>query len=91
MRVVILRGSVKGAIDATGGAALPELPQVQFVPTGGISLDNAGDYIRAGAVAIGIGADLVDTKAIRAGNVHIVTEQARRYLAAVKTARSQKN
>jgi len=67
------------------------LPQVQFVPTGGISLDNAGDYIRAGAVAIGIGADLVDTKAIRVGNAHIVTEQARRYLAAVKTARSAKN
>lgn len=63
------------------------LPHVKFVPTGGISIDNAGDYIRAGAVAIGVGADLVDTKAIRAGHAHIVTEQARRYLAAVSAAR----
>jgi 2-dehydro-3-deoxyphosphogluconate aldolase/(4S)-4-hydroxy-2-oxoglutarate aldolase len=64
------------------------LPEVKFVPTGGISLENAGDYIRAGAMAIGIGADLVDTKAIRAGNAKIVTEQAKRYLAAVSAARS---
>jgi 2-dehydro-3-deoxyphosphogluconate aldolase/(4S)-4-hydroxy-2-oxoglutarate aldolase len=64
------------------------LPQVKFVPTGGVSLDNAGDYIRAGAVAIGIGADLVNTKAISAGKAHIITEQAKLYLAAVSDARS---
>jgi 2-dehydro-3-deoxyphosphogluconate aldolase / (4S)-4-hydroxy-2-oxoglutarate aldolase len=66
-------------------------PDVQFVPTGGISLQNAVDYIRAGAVAIGIGADLVDTKAICAGNARVVTEQAKRYLAAVSSARGSKN
>jgi 2-dehydro-3-deoxyphosphogluconate aldolase/(4S)-4-hydroxy-2-oxoglutarate aldolase len=66
-------------------------PDVQFVPTGGISLQNAADYIRAGAVAIGVGADLVDTKAICAGNAQVVTEQARRYLAAVSSARGTKN
>lgn len=66
-------------------------PDVQFVPTGGISLQNAADYIRAGAVAIGIGADLVDTKAISAGNAQVVTEQAKRYLAAVSSARGTKN
>lgn len=64
------------------------LPQVKFVPTGGVSLDNAADYIRAGAVAIGIGADLVNTKAISAGKAHIITEQAKLYLAAVSEARS---
>ena len=64
------------------------LPQVKFVPTGGVSLDNAGDYIRAGAVAVGIGADLVNTKAISAGKAHLITEQARLYLAAVADARS---
>jgi 2-dehydro-3-deoxyphosphogluconate aldolase/(4S)-4-hydroxy-2-oxoglutarate aldolase len=64
------------------------LPEVKFVPTGGISLENAGEYIRAGAVAIGVGADLVDTKAIRAGNAAHVTGQARRYLEAVNAARS---
>ena len=66
-------------------------PDVQFVPTGGISLQNAADYIRAGAVAIGVGADLVDTKAICAGNAQVVTEQAKRYLAAVSSARGAKN
>jgi 2-dehydro-3-deoxyphosphogluconate aldolase/(4S)-4-hydroxy-2-oxoglutarate aldolase len=66
------------------------LPQVRFVPTGGITLQNAGEYIRAGAVAIGIGADLVDTRAICAGNPQHVTEQARRYLAAVSAARTAK-
>ncbi|MBB6145224.1 2-dehydro-3-deoxyphosphogluconate aldolase/(4S)-4-hydroxy-2-oxoglutarate aldolase [Silvibacterium bohemicum] len=64
------------------------LPDVKFVPTGGVSLDNAGEYIRAGAVAIGIGADLVNTKAISAGKAHIITEQAKLYLAAVSEARS---
>jgi 2-dehydro-3-deoxyphosphogluconate aldolase/(4S)-4-hydroxy-2-oxoglutarate aldolase len=64
------------------------LPEIRFVPTGGVSLDNAGDFIRAGAVALGIGADLVDTKAIKAGNPHLVTEQAKRYLDAVRSARS---
>ena len=64
------------------------LPEVKFVPTGGISLENAGEYIRAGAVAIGVGADLVDTKAIKAGNAAHVTGQARRYLEAVNAARS---
>jgi 2-dehydro-3-deoxyphosphogluconate aldolase/(4S)-4-hydroxy-2-oxoglutarate aldolase len=64
------------------------LPQVKFVPTGGVSLENAGDYIRAGAVAIGIGADLVNTKAISAGKAHIITDQARLYLDAVADARA---
>ena len=40
------------------------LPQVKLMPTGGVSIDNAGDWLRAGAVAVGVGSALVDTKAI---------------------------
>ena len=42
------------------------LPQVKLMPTGGVSIDNAGDWLRAGAVAVGVGSALVDTKAIAA-------------------------
>ena len=40
------------------------LPQVKLMPTGGVTLDNAGDWIRAGAVAVGVGTALLDAKAI---------------------------
>ena len=43
------------------------LPQVKLMPTGGVTLDNAGDWIRAGAVAVGVGTALLDAKAIAAG------------------------
>ena len=43
------------------------LPQIELVPTGGVSLKTAGDFIRAGAAALGVGADLVDINAIREG------------------------
>ena len=42
------------------------LPQVKLMPTGGVTLDNAGDWIRAGAVAVGVGTALLDAKAIAA-------------------------
>ena len=44
------------------------LPQIRLMPTGGVTLANAGDWIKAGAVAIGVGTALVDTKAIADGN-----------------------
>ena len=40
------------------------LPQVKLMPTGGVTLDNAGDWIRAGAVAVGVGSALLDARAI---------------------------
>jgi 2-dehydro-3-deoxyphosphogluconate aldolase/(4S)-4-hydroxy-2-oxoglutarate aldolase len=63
------------------------LPQVEMIPTGGVSLTTAAEFIQAGAFALGVGADLVDTKAIRAGHPEKVTEAARAYLAAVQQAR----
>jgi 2-dehydro-3-deoxyphosphogluconate aldolase/(4S)-4-hydroxy-2-oxoglutarate aldolase len=62
-------------------------PDVKFLPTGGVSVATAGDYIRAGAVALGVGAELVDIDAIRAGKDEVLTERARALRAAVQEAR----
>ena len=63
------------------------LPQVKLMPTGGVTLDNAGDWIRAGAVAVGVGSALVDAKAIDAGRFEIIAANARRVIASVAAAR----
>jgi 2-dehydro-3-deoxyphosphogluconate aldolase/(4S)-4-hydroxy-2-oxoglutarate aldolase len=60
---------------------------VELLPTGGVSLSTAADFIRAGAWALGVGSDLVDLKAIRAGCSEKVTEMARAYVEAVRAAR----
>lgn len=67
------------------------LPEIKLVPTGGVSLATAKDFIAAGAWALGVGADLVNTKAIRAGDRASVTSAARSYVAAVRDARMQAN
>jgi 2-dehydro-3-deoxyphosphogluconate aldolase/(4S)-4-hydroxy-2-oxoglutarate aldolase len=62
-------------------------PQIEMIPTGGVSLETAADFIKAGAVALGVGADLVDTKAIRNGEPEKVTKAAATYVEIVKKAR----
>jgi 2-dehydro-3-deoxyphosphogluconate aldolase/(4S)-4-hydroxy-2-oxoglutarate aldolase len=64
------------------------LPQVKLMPTGGVSLDNAGEWIRAGAVAVGIGSALLDAKAIESGRLDVITTNARRLVASVASARA---
>ena len=65
------------------------LPQVKLMPTGGVTIDNAGDWIRAGAVAVGIGSALVDAKAIDAGQFDAIAANARKLIANVQSARSR--
>ena len=64
------------------------LPQLKLMPTGGVTLDNAGDWVRAGAVAVGVGSALVDVKAVDAGRFDVVTANARRVVASVSDARA---
>jgi 2-dehydro-3-deoxyphosphogluconate aldolase/(4S)-4-hydroxy-2-oxoglutarate aldolase len=78
---------------ALGGASYIKalkapFPQIELVPTGGVSVDTAAAFIQAGAAALGVGADLVDLKALREGKADLITERARRYVEIVKTARS---
>jgi 2-dehydro-3-deoxyphosphogluconate aldolase/(4S)-4-hydroxy-2-oxoglutarate aldolase len=65
------------------------LPQVKLMPTGGVTVENAGDWIRAGAVAVGVGTSLLDAKAIEAGNFHVLKTNAERMIANVRAARGQ--
>ena len=63
------------------------LPQIKLVPTGGVTLDNAGDWIRAGAVAVGVGSALLDVKAVEEGRLDVLANNARRIVASVASAR----
>ena len=65
------------------------LPQVKLVPTGGVTPDNAGDWIRAGASAVGMGSALLDTKAIASGDFGTLTDNARRAIRSVAAARER--
>jgi 2-dehydro-3-deoxyphosphogluconate aldolase/(4S)-4-hydroxy-2-oxoglutarate aldolase len=63
------------------------LPQVPMIPTGGVNLNTAADFIQAGADALGIGGELVSAAALKSGNVNTITEAARQYVAIVRDAR----
>lgn len=63
------------------------LGQIPMLPTGGVSPDNAGDYIEAGAVAVGAGSALVDREAVEAGDFDAVTERARTFRSVIDDAR----
>jgi 2-dehydro-3-deoxyphosphogluconate aldolase/(4S)-4-hydroxy-2-oxoglutarate aldolase len=63
------------------------LPHVKLMPTGGVTIDNAGDWIRAGAVAVGIGSALLDRAAVAAGDFVTIAADARRLVANVARAR----
>jgi len=65
------------------------LPHIQLVPTGGVSLKTAADFILAGATALGVGTDLVDTKALRDGEDRLITQRARQFVEVVREARSE--
>lgn len=65
------------------------LPQVKLMPTGGVTIENAGAWIRAGAVAIGVGTALVDPKAVAESRFDDITRLARRIVDAVRQARAE--
>jgi 2-dehydro-3-deoxyphosphogluconate aldolase/(4S)-4-hydroxy-2-oxoglutarate aldolase len=64
-------------------------PQVQFVPTGGVNLANAAEFIEAGVAALGVGGECVQAEALKANKPEIIVENARKFLAIVKQTRTQ--
>ena len=64
------------------------LGHVPFVPTGGVSLDNVGAFIEAGAVGVGVGGSLVDGDAVEAGDYDALTDRARAFRSAIDEARA---
>lgn len=78
--------------SAVGGASylkalLAPFPELQLIPTGGVTLDTAAEFLKAGALALGVGTDLVNPKAIAEGKPESVTETARKYLQIVSECR----
>jgi 2-dehydro-3-deoxyphosphogluconate aldolase/(4S)-4-hydroxy-2-oxoglutarate aldolase len=65
-------------------------PEPRFIPTGGVNLSNAAEYIAAGAFALGVGADLVDLAALRDNRPQKIIDTARALLEAVRIARDSK-
>jgi 2-dehydro-3-deoxyphosphogluconate aldolase / (4S)-4-hydroxy-2-oxoglutarate aldolase len=65
------------------------LPQIPLVPTGGVNLNTAAEFIEAGAVALGVGGELVQTDALKSNKPEIIVENARKFLAIVKQTRAQ--
>jgi 2-dehydro-3-deoxyphosphogluconate aldolase / (4S)-4-hydroxy-2-oxoglutarate aldolase len=63
-------------------------PHIRMVPVGGVTFENAADFIRAGCIALGTGSGLIDPKAVASGNFQSVAENASRLLTIIRTARS---
>jgi len=66
---------------------LAPLPYLRMVPTGGVSLENTADFIKAGAVAVAVGSNLVSRKAVKEGRWADLTATARNFIEAVQGAR----
>ena len=65
------------------------LPQILLVPTGGVNLQNAGAFIKAGATALGVGGELVDKKAVKEKTFEVITENTRSFLKAIRDAKAR--
>jgi 2-dehydro-3-deoxyphosphogluconate aldolase / (4S)-4-hydroxy-2-oxoglutarate aldolase len=63
------------------------MPFLKLMPTGGVNLDNIGEYIKNGAVAVGVGGNLVDKKLVAAGDFEAIRQTAAKYIAAVRLVR----
>ncbi len=64
-------------------------PQIEMIPTGGVNLETAGEFLKAGACAVAVGASLVDAKTIKEGRYEVFTERARQYLEVIRKAREE--
>jgi 2-dehydro-3-deoxyphosphogluconate aldolase/(4S)-4-hydroxy-2-oxoglutarate aldolase len=67
---------------------LGPLPQVRLTPTGGVTIETAPEFIKAGAVFVGAGTALVDKKAVAERRFDVITQTAERFISAIKSARS---
>ena len=65
------------------------LPQIPLVPTGGVNLNTAADFIAAGSIALGVGGELVQAAAMKAHTPNLITEAARKFVEIVQQARGR--
>jgi len=64
-------------------------PQIEMVPTGGVNLETAGEFLKAGACAVAVGGELVDAKSIKEDRYDLIEAKAKQYLEAVAKARAE--
>lgn len=81
--------------NAVGGPAYIKslkgpFPEIPLIPTGGVSLETAADFIHAGSAALGIGSELVPASALDSGKTGVITELAMQFLEIVREARGLK-
>jgi 2-dehydro-3-deoxyphosphogluconate aldolase/(4S)-4-hydroxy-2-oxoglutarate aldolase len=82
--------------SAMGGAGylkslLAPFPFLKLIPTGGVTLETAASFIKAGARALGVGSDLVNLAAVDAGHPETITETARAYLKVLADLREKRD
>ena len=85
--VKIFPCSAMGGADYIKALKAP-LPQVEMIPTGGVSLENCGTFFKAGAAAVAVGGELVDKKAVQEKRWDAVTQTAKAFADAVRKARA---
>ena len=81
--------------NAVGGAGYIKslkgpFPQIPFIPTGGVNLQTAANFLRAGAEALGVGSELVPASALDSGKPEVITALAKQFVQIVQEARSSK-
>ncbi|MFB3826981.1 MAG: bifunctional 4-hydroxy-2-oxoglutarate aldolase/2-dehydro-3-deoxy-phosphogluconate aldolase [Bryobacteraceae bacterium] len=64
-------------------------PQIEMIPTGGVNLETAGEFLKAGACAVAVGGELVDGKSIKEGRYDAIEQKARQYLEVIAKARAE--
>jgi 2-dehydro-3-deoxyphosphogluconate aldolase/(4S)-4-hydroxy-2-oxoglutarate aldolase len=64
-------------------------PHIEMIPTGGVNLETAGEFLKAGACAVAVGSELIDAATIKEGKFEVFEERAKQYLAAVRKARAE--
>jgi 2-dehydro-3-deoxyphosphogluconate aldolase/(4S)-4-hydroxy-2-oxoglutarate aldolase len=80
--------------SAVGGAKYIKalkgpFPQIEMIPTGGVNLETAADFLKAGACAVAVGGELIDPETIKAGKYEIFEERAKQYLEIVRKTREE--
>ncbi|MBI2191435.1 MAG: bifunctional 4-hydroxy-2-oxoglutarate aldolase/2-dehydro-3-deoxy-phosphogluconate aldolase [Planctomycetes bacterium] len=65
------------------------LPDVRLMPTGGVTAENAAEWLAAGATALAAGGSLVDKKALASGRFEIITDKARQFVQAIQAYRKK--
>jgi 2-dehydro-3-deoxyphosphogluconate aldolase/(4S)-4-hydroxy-2-oxoglutarate aldolase len=65
------------------------LPHIEMIPTGGVNLETAGEFLKAGACAVAVGGELVDAKLIKENRYEEMEQRARQYLECIARARGE--